>query len=97
MEAVAPQWQVFGVAKFLPGQAFQRPPQLFPIAAFDVGIGTWLFFRSWIVREPDAKYRSRWMICRILLSFFQAVTRRQPLSRTGISLLCKEIVAEGMG
>lgn len=43
------------------------------------------------------KNRSRWMICRIFLSFFQAVNRRQPLSRTGISLLCKEIVAEGMG
>ena len=86
MEAVAPQWQVFGVAKFLPGQAFQRPPQLFPIAAFDVGMGNMAFLN-----------RSRWMICRIFLSFFQAVNRRQPLSRTGISLLCKEIVAEGMG
>ena len=91
MEAVAPQWQVFGVAKFLPGQAFQRPPQLFPIAAFDVGIGTWLFFRSWIVRELEAKYRSRWMICRILLSFFQAVNRRRALSRTDISSFARRL------
>ena len=91
MEAVAPQCQVFGVAEFLPGLAFQCSPQLFPIAAFDVGIGTWLFFRSWIVREPDAKYRSRWMICRIFLSFFQAVNRRRALSRTDISSFARRL------
>ena len=55
MEAVAPQWQVFGVAEFLPELVFQCTPQLFPIAAFDVGRGTWLFFRSWIVREGCKK------------------------------------------
>lgn len=91
MEAAAPQWQVFGVAEFLPGLVFQCSPQLFPIAAFDVGIGTWLFFRSWIVREPEAKYRSRWMICRILLSFFQAVNRRRALSRTDISSFARRL------
>ena len=97
MEAVVPQWQGFGVAKFLPGQAFQRPPQLFPIAAFDVGMGNMAFLP--FLDRPGAGCKIPLPLDDLphfLVLFPGGEPPPCPIAH-GYLLLCKEIVAEGMG
>ena len=97
MEAVAPQWQVFGVAEFLPGQAFQCSPQLFPIAAFDVGMGNMAFLpfldRSGVGGEIPFPLDD---LPHPLVLFPGCEPPPCPIAH-GYLLLCKEIVAERVG
>ena len=97
MEAVAPQWQVFGVAEFLPGLAFQCSPQLFPIAASDVGMGNVASLPS--LDRPGTGGEIPFPLDDLphpLVLFPGGEPPPYPIAH-GYLLLCKEIVAEGMG